>query len=109
MTISSQQFGFAPPVSEKRAKSLIRDLTTLFCQTLFGGGQTLARDFQIVVAVAKFNEQFGQSDQVFNLIAQWPPAPTAHFFQFRPLFVGHADVKSEIFLCHSFKAAKAKL
>jgi hypothetical protein len=109
MTISSQRFGFAPHFSEKRAKSLIRDLTAFFCQTLFGGGQTLARDFQIVVAITKLNEQLGQSDQMFNLIAQGPSAPTAHFFQFRPLFVGHANVKSEIFLCHSFKAAKAKL
>ena len=109
MTISSQRFDFAARISEKRAKNLICDLTALFYRTLFSRRQPFLRDFQIIIAIAKFNEQFGQSDQVFDLIAQWPSAPTAHGFQFRPLFFRHADVESEIFLCHLCKAAKEKL
>jgi len=40
---------------------------------------------------------------MFHLEAQWPSAPTAHFFQFRPLLIGHANVVSEVFLCHSYR------
>ena len=91
------------------AVNKVCDLTALFCQTLFGGGQTFARNFQIIIAIAKFDEQFGQGNQMFHLETQWPTTPPTHGLQFRPLFLGHADVKSKIFLCHSCKAAKAKL
>jgi hypothetical protein len=69
----------------------------LFCQKFFGCGQTLLRDFQIIVAVAKFNGQFCQSNQMFHLMVQRTPAPTAHFFKFSPLFFRHADVGWECF------------
>jgi hypothetical protein len=109
MTISSQWFDFAACISGKRAKSLICDLTPPFRQTLFGNGQTIARFFQIIVAIAKFHKQLAQSNQVFNLIAQSPPTTTAQFIKFRPLLIGHTDIESEIFLCHSRKTARAKL
>jgi len=67
---------------------------------LFSGGQAFLHNFQVVIAVAEFDRQLGQGNQVFDLEAQWPAVPTAHFFQFRPLLVGHANVVSEIFLCH---------
>ena len=80
-----------------------------FRQKFFGSGQTLARHFQIVVAVTKFDEHFPQSNQVLNLIAQSPPMLAAQLIKFSPLLIGHADVEAEVFLCHSGKAARAKL
>ena len=77
-----------------------RDLTAFFCQTFFGGGQTFTRDFQIIVAIAKFNEQFGQGNQMFDLETQRAAASAAHGFQFRALFLGHADVELECFFRH---------
>jgi hypothetical protein len=80
-----------------------------FCQKLFGGSQMLARHVQIVVAIAEFYQQFAQSNQMLNLIAQSPPMPAAQLIKFSPLLIGHADVEAEIFLCHFGKAARAKL
>ncbi len=71
------------------------------CQKLFGGGQTLSRCFQVIVPIAKFNEQFGQRDQMLDLKTQWPSAPTAHFIQFSPLFFRHADVELMRFFRHA--------
>ncbi len=68
---------------------------------LFSGGQAFPHNFQVVIAVAKFHVQLGQGKQMFHLEAQWPTAPTAHFSQFSPLLVGHANIVSEVFLCHS--------
>ncbi len=59
------------------------------------------RDFQIIVAVTKRNQQFGQGNQMFHLEAQRASAPLAHFFQFGPLFLGHADVELERFFGHA--------
>jgi hypothetical protein len=87
-----------------------KTLTTLPSgQKFFSGGQTLTRHFQIVIAITKFNEHFAQRNQVLNLIAQSPSMLAAQFIKFSPLFIGHADVESEIFLCHSCKAARADL
>jgi len=88
-------------------KILLGDL--FFSQALFGCGKTLLGDLQIIVVIAKFNKQFGQRNHVFNLKTQWATPTTAHFFQFGPLLIGHANVKSEVFLCHFPKAAKVKL
>ncbi len=101
MAIPSQQLDFAARISRKRAKSLNCDLTAFSCQTLFGRGQTFAHHFQIVIAIAKFDYQFGQGDQMFHLKAQGPPAPAAHFFQFPPLLFRHTDVELERFLRHA--------
>ncbi|MBU6410289.1 MAG: hypothetical protein KGR98_07870 [Verrucomicrobia bacterium] len=60
----------------------------------------LARRFQIVIATTKLDEHFSQSNQVLNLIAQAPSMLAAQFIEFGPLFLRHADVESEIFLCH---------
>lgn len=91
-------------------KTLSKVLAVLpFRQKFFGSGQTLMRCFQIVIAVTKFDKQLAQSNQVFNLIAQSPSTTTAQFIKFSPLLIGHTDIKSEIFLCHSCKAARAKL
>lgn len=73
----------------------------LFFQIFFGGSQTLLRNFQVIVAIAKVNQQFGQSNQMFHLEAQWASAAPAHFFQFGPLFLGHADVVLERFFGHA--------
>ena len=90
---------------------MFQKLLTTFpsCQKFFGGGQTLARHIQIVIAVAKFDEHFPQSNQVLNLIAQSPAMLAAQFIKFSPLLIGHAYVEAEIFLCHSCKTARAKL
>jgi hypothetical protein len=109
MTNPFSQLGLKAHLWEKRAKRILCDSTALLGQALFGSGQTLARFFQIVIAVTKFHKQLAQSNQVFNLIAQSPPTPTAQIIKFRPLLIGHADIESEIFLCHSRKAARAKL
>jgi len=91
-------------------KTLSKVLAVLpFRQKFFGSGQTLMRCFQIVIAVTKFDKQLAQSNQVFNLIAQSPPATAAQFIKFSPLLIGHADVEAEIFLCHYCKTARAKL
>jgi hypothetical protein len=91
-------------------KMFLNILTALpFCQKLFGGGQTPARHVQIVVAIAELNKQFAQSNQMLNLIAQSPSMLAAQFIKFSPLLIGHADVETEIFLCHSCKAARVKL
>jgi hypothetical protein len=73
----------------------------LFYQKFFGGSQTLARIFQIIIPVAKFNEQFCQCNQMLDLKTQWPSAPTAHFIQFRPLFFRHADIELLRFFRHT--------
>lgn len=78
-----------------------------FRQKLFRSRQTFAHHFQVVIAVAKFDEHSSQSNQVLNLIAQTPSMLAAQRIKFSPLFVGHADIESEIFLCHSFNIAKA--
>jgi len=88
------------PFPQLELKAPLCDSTALFWQTLFGSGQTFARDFQIIVAIAKFNEQFGESNQMFHLETQRAAAPAAHFFQFRALFLGHTDVELECFFCH---------
>jgi len=87
-------------MGKARTKCFSCDSTVLLWRTLFDGGETFTHNFQIVVAIAKINYQLGESNQMFHLEAQWPSAPTAHFFQFRPLLIGHANVVSEIFLCH---------
>ncbi len=71
-----------------------------FCQKFFGSGQTFTRDFQIIVAIAKFNEQFSQGNQMFHLETQRSAAAAAHGFQFRSLFFRHADVELEGFFRH---------
>ena len=72
-----------------------------FRHMLFGYCQPFAHDFQIVIAIAKFNHEFGQGNQMFHLEAQRATAPAAHFFQFRPLFFRHADIILERFFCHT--------
>jgi hypothetical protein len=84
-----------------RANCFAGNSTALLWQTLFGSSQAFLHNFQIVIAIAKFYYELGQGNQMFHLEAQWPSAPTAHFFQFRPLLIGHANVVSEVFLCHS--------
>jgi hypothetical protein len=79
----------------------------LFCKEFLGCRQPLARIVQVVIALAKFDEHFPQGNQVLNLIAQSPSMLAAQFVKFSPLFIGHADIESEIFLCHSFYIAKA--
>jgi hypothetical protein len=102
MTIRPNRLILRRTVFEKvREKLLIRNSTAFLWQALFGGGQTFAHHFQIVIAIAKFDYQFGQGDQMFHLKAQWPPAPAAHFFQFRPLFLRHADIVLERFFGHA--------
>jgi hypothetical protein len=75
--------------------------TAFLWQTLFGSGQTFTRNFQIIVAIAKFNEQFSQGNQMFHLETQRATAAAAHGFQFRTLFFGHADVELECFFRHT--------
>ncbi len=101
MTTSSQKLELEEHLWEKRAKRTPCHSTAPFWQTLFGSGQPFARNFQIVIAIAKFNEQFGQGNQMFHLETQWAAAAAAHGLQFRALFLGHADVELECFFCHS--------
>jgi hypothetical protein len=88
-------------LGKARAKCFSCDSTALLWQTLFGGGEAFPRNFQIVVVIAKFNEQFGESNQVFHLETQRAAAAAAHFFQFRALFLGHTDVELECFFRHT--------
>jgi hypothetical protein len=76
-------------------------LSAFLFQKLLGRRQTLLRDFQIIVAVTKLNQQFGQRNQVFHLEAQRASAAAAHFFQFCPLFFGHPNVVLERFFGHA--------
>jgi len=101
MKISAHHFNFALRFWKKLAKGFARNLTAFFCQSLFGRKQSLFCDFQIVVAVAKFDEQFGQGNHVFNLETQRASAPTAHFFKFRPLFFRHTDIELKCFFRHA--------
>jgi hypothetical protein len=88
-------------LGKARAKCFSCDSTALLWQTLLGGDEALPRNFQIVVAIAKFNEQLGESNQMFHLETQRASSPTAHFFQFHALFLGHADVELECFFRHA--------
>ena len=101
MTNPFPQLELKAHLLEQRAKRILCDSTALLWQTFFGSGQTLARDFQIVVAIAKFNEQFGQGNQMFHLETQRTAAAAAHGLQFRALFLGHADVELECFFRHT--------
>ena len=87
-------------MGKARAKCFSCDSTAFLWQTLFGSGQTFTRNFQIIVAIAKFNEQFGQGNQMFHLETQRAAAAAAHGFQFRALFLGHAYVELECFFRH---------
>lgn len=87
----------------------VRDSIFPLGEPFFSRRQPILHDFQIVIAVAKFNHQFGQGNQMLHLEAQWPTPAAAHGFQFRPLLIGHTNVESDVFLCHFPKAAKAKL
>jgi len=79
---------------------LINGSAALFRHTFFGGHETFLHNFQVVVAVAKFNHQLGQGNHVLDLKTQRTPAPPTHFFQFCPLFFRHADVELKRFFGH---------
>jgi hypothetical protein len=89
-------------------KLLLDVLTTFLRQNLLGGVQTFAHHVQIVIAVTKLDEHFPQSNQMLNLTAQSASMPTAQFIKFSPLLVRHSDVKTDILLCHSVKAARVR-
>jgi len=78
-----------------------RSLIALLCQKFLGLLQPFGCVLQIVVAVAKINQKFRKSNQVFDLKTQWTPAPFAHFLKFRPLIFGHSDIELPGFFCHA--------
>ena len=58
------------PLQIRRIKLNVRPGSAAFLgQKFFGLGQPFAGDFQIIIAVAKFNQQFGERDEVFHLVA----------------------------------------
>jgi hypothetical protein len=65
---------------------------------LFRPSQTLAGSFQIVIALAKFNQQFCQGNQVFHLETKRAASAAAHLLKLCPLFFGHSDVELAGFL-----------
>jgi len=101
MTNSPRQFGLRTLALRKGMRcAFFAVQLPFFRHILFGCGQPFAHNFQIVIAIAKFNHQLGQGNQMFHLEAQRATAPAAHFFQFRPLFFRHADIILERFFCH---------
>ena len=88
-------------MGKARETCFSRDSTGLLRQALFGSSQAFTRDFQIIVAIAKFDEQFGQGNQMFHLKTQRAAAAAAHGLQFRALFLGHTDVELKCFFRHT--------
>jgi hypothetical protein len=75
----------------------------LFPQTLFSFCELFAGHVQVIIAVAEFDEQLGQRNQVFNLETQRAFPPTAHLLKFRALVLGHANVELERFFRHALR------
>jgi len=87
MTNPFQQFNREARFLERRGRNVSVAIQPPSLANAFGDGQTFTRNFQIIIAIAKFNEQFGQGNQMFHLEAQRAAAAAAHGFQFRALFL----------------------
>lgn len=90
----------AASLRDRRTSKIHPDLLALLFYQLFGRRQLLAGYFQIVISVTEFNYELGEGNQMFDLEAQGAPPAAAHFFEFRPLLVGHANIESDILFGH---------